>query len=466
MDSKTSTPPLRILVIDDEANIRMTLSMCLEVDGHKVVAHGNIHDAMEEVARQVFDLVFLDLRLGMDNGMDFLPRLTAESPWAKVVVITAFASIETAVEAMRRGAIDYLPKPFEPAQVQLVTKKVAERRQLELKVEALKNALGSLDAEADFPTDTPAMRQAVDLARQVARARAAILISGEQGVGKGRLARAIHTWSARADGPFAVVNCQQPVDALEAELFGISPEHSQAAGGGRVAFCEGGTLVLDEIGAMPVRLQNKVLRLVGAQEYERVDEARPRAADVRVVATSSTDLAKGVEAGTFRQDLLLALNVVEIQIPALRNRPDDIELLAERYLAFFSRDRQKPAVLSTDAMHIILKHSWPGNSRELRNVMERAVMLCEGGTIGVAHLPPNLLNSAPSFTIGDLVPLDSIEKMHILKVVASTRSLRRAAAVLEIDSGTLCRRMKRYEDEGGIPPASRDPESVDPPAAG
>ena len=458
MDSKLSPTPLRILVIDDEANIRMTLSMCLEADGHRVVAHGNIHDAMEEVARQVFDLVFLDLRLGMDNGMDFLPRLTAESPWAKVVVITAFASIETAVEAMRRGAIDYLPKPFEPAQVQLVTQKVAERRQLELKVEALKNALGSLDAEADFPTDTPTMRAAIDLARQVATTRCAVLISGEPGTGKGRLARAIHAWSNRAEGPFAVVNCQQSVDSLEAELFGISPEHAPAQAGGRAAFCDGGTLVLDEIGRTPQRLQSKLLRLIDEREYERVDESTPRAVDVRIVATTSADLARAVEAGTFRQDLMLALNVVEIQIPALRNRPDDIPLLAERYLAFFGRERQRPAAqISTDAMHVLQKHSWPGNTRELRNVIERAVLLCDGDTIGVRHLPPNLLNSAPSFTIGDLVSLDEIEKMHILKVVESTRSLRRAAAVLEIDSGTLCRRMKRYEGEDGLqaePPAA------------
>jgi two-component system, NtrC family, response regulator AlgB len=443
-DAKSAAAPLRILVVDDEANIRTTLTYCLEAEGHTVVAHGNIHDAMEEVARQVFDLVFLDVRLGMDNGLAFLPQLLRESPWAKVVVITAYASIETAVEAMRNGATDYLAKPFEPAQVQLVTAKVAEQRQLELQVQALQAALGAMDAEADFPTNTPSVRQAIDMARQVAPTRAPVLISGEIGTGKGRLARAIHAWSSRAVAPFAVVSCQQPVDALEAELFGLSPAHAPAAGG-RIAFCAGGTLVLEEVGYTPPRLQAKLLRLAQDHEYERVDEARPRPVDLRLVCTSAIDLQQAVSKGDFRSELLLALGVVEINLAALRNRPDDIPLLAERYLAFFTRENHRPIVgLTSDAMYALRKHSWPGNVRELRNVMERAVLLCRGEQVGVEHLPPNLLNSTPAYSIGDLAPLDEIERMHILGVVSATRSLRRAASILGIDNGTLCRRMKRY----------------------
>jgi NtrC-family two-component system response regulator AlgB len=440
--------PLRIMVVDDEANIRTTLSICLEADGHSVVAHGNIQDAMDDVARQVFDLVFLDLRLGVDNGLDFIPKLVAESPWAKVVVITAYASIETAVEAMRRGAMDYLPKPFEPAQVELVTRKVAERRRLELKVEALQSALGKMDAEADFPTNSPEMRRAIELARQVAATRAPVLIRGEVGTGKGRLARAIHAWSGRAGGPFAVVSCQQPADALEAELFGVGP--GKVAGDqkqvpGRVPFCEGGTILLDEVSQTPAVLQAKLLRLVQDGEYERVDEARPRPADVRVISSSGVDLQLAVDQGAFRNDLRLALDVIDVHLPALRNRPEDIALLAGRYLAFFGRENHRPvAGFNVDAMYAMSKYSWPGNVRELRNMIERAVLICHADQIGVEHLPANLLNASPSYTIGDMVPLETIEKMHILQVVASTRSLRRAASILEIDSGTLCRRMKRY----------------------
>jgi NtrC-family two-component system response regulator AlgB len=197
-ETSKEIPPLRILVVDDEANIRLTLGMCLEAEGHRVVGCGNIQDALDEIGRQVFDLVFLDIRLGMDNGLDFLPRLRSENPWAKVIVITAFASIETAVEAMKRGATDYLPKPFEAAQVQLVTRKVAEHRQMQRRIETLQAALGAMDAEADLPTNSPLMQQAIEVARQVATSQAPILIRGEPGTGRGRLARAIHMWSGRA----------------------------------------------------------------------------------------------------------------------------------------------------------------------------------------------------------------------------------------------------------------------------
>jgi two-component system, NtrC family, response regulator AlgB len=446
-DRDPSNSTLRILVVDDEANIRLTLGMCLEAEGHTVVSHGNIHDALEEISRRVFDLVFLDVRLGMDNGLEFLPILRAESPWAQVIVITAFASIETAVEAMKKGATDYLPKPFEPMQVQLLTRKVAERRQLELKLQALQLAMGSMDVEADLPTNSPAMRDAIELARQVAPSKAALLIRGEVGVGKGRLARAIHAWSKRSEAPFASVSCAAEGDALEAELFGQSPGHALGNGEtpGRAAFCDGGTLFLDEVGQIPARLQTKLLRLIRDREYERVEETNPRQADVRIIASTSVDLQEAVKAGTFRADLLMSLDVVEIAVPALRNRPEDIPLLAERYLAMFRAQNRAHAVgITSDALFAMNKYSWPGNIRELRNVIERAVLLCRSEKIGIEHLPPNLLNSEPAYAVGDLVPLEIIEKNHVLQVVASTRSLRRAASILGVDSSTLCRWMKRY----------------------
>ncbi|HUB24331.1 MAG TPA: sigma-54 dependent transcriptional regulator, partial [Tepidisphaeraceae bacterium] len=419
----------------------------LESEGHAVVARGTIQDALEAIAERVFDLVFLDIRLGMDNGLDFLPALKAESPWAKVIVITAYASIETAVEAMRRGASDYLPKPFEPAQVLLVTEKVAAQRRLERKVQTLQAALGTIDAEADLPTNTPSMQRVIELARQVAGSEAPILIRGESGTGRGRLARAIHAWSGRAGGPFASLSCQSEVDALEAELFGLSPSQGPAAAQspGRVPFCDGGTLALEEIGFAHLRLQERILRLLQHKEYERMDEVRPRAADVRLIASTSEDLSQRVAKGTFRADLLMALNIVEIEVPPLRQRPDDLAMLAERYLAFFARENHRPVGRFTgDAMYAMRKYTWPGNCRELRNVIERAVLLCRTDAIGVEHLPPNLLNESPTYSVGDLVPLEAIERSHVERVVASTRSLRRAAQILGVDSSTLCRWMKRY----------------------
>ncbi len=438
---------LRILVIDDEENIRLTLSMCLEADGHRVAAVANIEDALDEISRRVFDLVFLDIRLGMDNGLDFLPKLKSENPWAKVIVITAYASIETAVEAMKRGATDYLPKPFEPAQVQFVTKKMAELRQMERRIESLQVALGSLDAESDLPTDSPLMQQAIEMARQVAPTQAPILIRGEAGTGRGRLARAIHTWSPRAAGPFASVSCQLPADALEAELFGLSAgvHHAIAEKPGAAAFCDGGSLLLEEVGQVPARLQSKLHRLLHDKEYERMDESRARPVDVRIIATTGADLQSFVRDGRFRADLSLVLNVVEIFVPPLRNRTEDVRLLAERYLAFFAREHHRTVSgFSSDALHAMQKYAWPGNVRELRNVVERATLLCRGGQIGIEHLPPNLLNNHNGYAVGDLVDLETIERSHVLQVVGATRSLRRAASILGVDSSTLCRWMKRY----------------------
>ncbi len=443
-DAKAVTP-LRVLVVDDEANIRTTLSLCLEADGHAVRTAGTIADALQEIDRHVFDLVFLDLRLGMDNGLDFLPTLRTESPWARVIVITAYASVETAVEAMRRGATDYLPKPFEPAQVELVTRKVAERRQLEMKLEALQSALGSLDAEADFPTQSPVMQGAIDLARQVAVSRAPVLIQGEPGTGRGRLARAIHTWSPRADGPFATVACQSGADAMEADLFGLTAAGASPGATGRVAFCDHGSLLLEEIQLAPIPIQIRLTRLLRDREYERADEARARAIDVRVIATTSVDLRQATEAGAFRNELLLTLDVVRVNIPPLRSRADDIPLLAERYLALLaSQSSMAVSGFTRDAMHALCGYNWPGNVRELRNVIERSILICRSERIGLEHLPPNLLNPSPQYAVGDLVPLENIERSHVLQVVASTRSLRRAAAILGIDTSTLCRWLKRY----------------------
>lgn len=457
-----TTGSLRILVIDDEENIRLTLSLCLEADGHQVATAANVQAALAEVSYRAFDVIFLDLRLGLENGLDLIPRLLAENPWTKIVVITAYASVETAVEAMKRGASDYLPKPFTPAQVQLVTEKVADRRRLEGKLQALQEAIGD-DPEAGFPSASASMRHALDIARRVATSNSPLVIRAEPGVGKGRLARAIHAWSGRSPGAYAAVCCgTTSVEALEGELFGVStcdaPE-APAFRRGRIAFCEGGTLVLHDIANAPRSLQPKLLRFLHDREYERVDDLTCRRADVRVIATTSVDLHEAVRTGTFRADLLLAVDVVTIEIPPLRERPDDIALLAERFLAHFARESGSlAATFSDDAMDVLCKHSYPGNARELRNLVERAVLLCDGTEIGLEHLPPNLLN-AEAYRVGDLVSLEKISDLHIRRVLASTRSYEAAANVLGINSITLWRRRKRYGLKA-LPPQNVAPDTV------
>lgn len=454
-DQKSTPSPLRILIVDDEQTIRTTLGICLEADGHQVASEGNSADALGAVVRTAFDLIFLDLRLGTESGLDLIPLLLAQNPWARIVVITAYASVDTAVEAMKRGATDYLPKPFTPAQVEMVTTKVAKQRQMELKLEALQQALGHVDPEADFRTSDPEFRAALDVARRVAPTNAAVLIRGEMGSGRERLARAMHVWSARSNAPFASTACHANVEELEAELFGMAQPArsvgsntdeppSRGSASGRVGFCEGGTLVLKEVTEMPLALQPKLVRLLRDHEYERQGEFVPRRADVRVIATSSVDLQASVQDGTIRPDLAQALDIVAIDIPPLRDRPDDICLLADRYLAHFAREHGRPVTqFSDDAIDALKRHSYPGNSRELRNLVERAVLISRGEKIELETLPANLLN-ADAYHVGDLVPLEKITDLHIRQVLASTRSFESAAAVLGINSITLWRRRKRY----------------------
>lgn len=444
-----SAAPLNVLVVDDETNIRRTLTVCLETDGHRVVAVGNFQDAVSENARRSFDLAFVDLRLGTANGLDLIPALLASSPWLKIVVITAYASIDTAVEAMRRGATDYIPKPFTPAQVALAVRKVADLRSMEQKIAALQEDLGRVVPEADFSTGSPAMQRALGMAMQVAPTDATVLLRGESGTGKTVLARAIHGWSRRAGKPFAVISCPSlSPDLLESELFGhVKGAFTGAVrdNPGRIAACEGGTLLLDEVGDLPLPLQPKLLRFLQDREYERVGDSATRKADVRLIAATNMDVDTAVREGRFREDLLYRLNVIQIAIPPLRERPEDIPVVAGRLLTFYGRVHHRRILGFTDeALNALKGYPWPGNIRELRNVVERASILCASEEVGVAHLPAFLSPRDVAPKVGDPVRLEKIEEEHIRRVVASSKSLQEAAGTLGIDQATLWRRRKQY----------------------
>jgi NtrC-family two-component system response regulator AlgB len=440
---------MKILIVDDEANIRRTLSYCLTAEGYSVTAVSNAADAVLEGQRRSFDMIFLDLRLGADDGLDLIPKLLADSPWVKIIVVTAFASIETAVEAMRRGAADYIAKPFGSEQIKLLASRVARMRKLETEIAGLKEDVQRLAPEAAFQSQNPSMLRLMEMARRAAGADAIVLLRGESGTGKSVFARVFHRASSRATRPIAVVSCPAvPPDLLESELFG----HARGAftgavrdHPGRIAACEGGTLFLDEIADMAPPVQAKLLRFIQDKEYERLGETASRQADVRILAATSADLEKRVAEGVFREDLFHRLNVISLTLPPLKQRPEDILPLAESFLAHFARVNHRTILGFTDeAAAALAAHSWPGNVRELRNVIERAVILGSGERIDAPDLPGAVAPGTAPPAIGDRVPLATIEELHIRRVLASTGSLQEAADILGIDQATLWRRRKTY----------------------
>jgi two-component system, NtrC family, response regulator AlgB len=442
-------PSLTVLVVDDEPNIRKTLTISLEAEGHQVTAVSNFDDALAEAGRRFFDVALVDLRLGTASGLELISALRRLCPWLKMAVITAYASIDTAVEAMRRGAFDYLPKPFTHDQVALLMQKVAEVRDLEQKVAALQETLQEALPESDLSSHSPAMQRTLALARKVADSDATLLIRGESGTGKTLLARAIHTWSRRAARSFGVVSCPSlSADLLESELFGhVKGAFTGALRDhpGRIAACEGGTLFLDEIGDLPLALQPKLLRVLQEKEYERVGDLVTRKADVRIITATGVDLEEAVRAGRFREDLFYRLNVMEILVPPLRERREDILPLVERLLAFFARQNHRQILgFNGEAKEALANYAWPGNVRELRNAVERAVLLSTGEQIGREHLPLKLTPPLAEPQVGDPVSLEKIEERHIRQVLATTKSFDEAARILGLDPVTLWRRRKKY----------------------
>ncbi|MAL96312.1 MAG: sigma-54-dependent Fis family transcriptional regulator [Haliea sp.] len=433
----------RILLVDDEAAILRTFRYCLEDEGYRVAAVSSAAQALAALQQQVFDLCFLDLRLGDDSGLDVLAQMRREAPWMRVVIVTAHSAVDTAVDAIQGGAADYLVKPCGPEQL-----RESAARQLQLRGDTAALADGGGE-RADLQSASPAMMAVLETARQVAGTDASVLVLGESGTGKGELARAIHDWSRRAKGALVTINCPSlSADLMESELFG----HARGAftgatdsTAGRVTQADGGTLFLDEIGDFPLPLQPKLLRFIQDREYERVGDPVTRQADVRIVAATNRDLPAMVEDGSFREDLLYRLNVITLTLPPLRERREDIPGMAERFLARFAEEYERPArVFSQAAREALQAHAWPGNVRELRNVIERACIVCPEEELTETHLGLDEAGREAAPRVGAELSLEALEKAHIAAVLAASDTLEQAAATLGIDVSTLYRKRKHF----------------------
>jgi two-component system, NtrC family, response regulator AlgB len=434
--------------VDDDPSIRRTLSLCLEGLGCTVEQAVSGRDALRVVRHHPVDLAFCDLKLERESGLDLVPRLVAERPELDIVVITAYAAVDTAVEAMRRGARDYLPKPFTPAQIRAHVERARERRAAELRVADLE--AGFDEATAQHETASPRMQAVHQVLARAAAHDVPVLLLGERGTGAGVLARRLHAQSPRRDRRFAAVSCATVAEEhVAGELFG-RPRRAGASGRddepGQLEAADGGTVFLDEVADLSPALQERLLRFLREKRVERAGETQPRAVDVRIVAATSRDLEAEVKAGRFREDLRYALNVVEVTLPALRERTEDILPLARALVAqLASQAGRDPPALSRAAEVQLLAYRWPGNLPELRNAVERALILTPGKVLGPECFPDAIAaTSGAQPILGGKFSAEEIEKEHVRRVMGWAGSLEEASRILGVAVTTLWRKRKKW----------------------
>ena len=449
------------LVIDDDKTFRDATCHLIEHEGHYSQPASSGDAALAILKEDGFDAVLLDVKLGLENGLDLLPQIQRNHPNLPVVVFTAQGTVNIAVEAMRRGALDFLEKPFTREQFHRVVARMQRFNQMSRSIERLEREVKETKSQSpelllDFTT--PRMKEIMEVLGKAARTPASILLLGESGTGKSALARLIHQQSHLADKPLVTVSCPSlSKELLESELFGHTKGSFTGAvkdRWGKVKAAEGGTLFLDEIGDLPMEIQPKLLRLLQEKEYERLGENVTRQAELRVIAATNRDLKKRMAEGAFREDLYFRLNVIAVEMPPLRSRPGDLARLAEHYLKYFAGQcGRKAAEFSGEALDRINRYGWPGNLRELRNAIERAVILGRQDRIGPEDLPldgtggdpENATGPAPQ--PGDLISLEKLEEYHIRKVLERTGTIAQAARVLGIDQATIYRKRKRMDLE-------------------
>jgi two-component system response regulator HydG len=443
MTGRAEGTKLRILVVDDQSGVRELLAAVLVADGHDVEAASDGAEGVRSLGSGFHDLVIMDIRMPGMDGITALERVKELSPRTGVVMMTAYASVDTAVKAMKLGAFDYITKPIDIDEVRAVIARFLES------VDPAE--VDGLSVESrDVVGASDALRAVLELAHRVAASDATVLILGESGTGKEVVAREIHRASPRAHHPFVAVNCSAiPETLLESELFGH--EKGSFTGAvrqkrGRFELAEGGTIFLDEIGDMSPALQAKLLRFLQDHRLQRVGGSIDVVVDARVIAATNRDLEREVADGRFRDDLFFRLNVVTVTVPPLRERPEDVPLLVEHFLKLFAPEGAKPKRISPRAMRLLMGHPWPGNVRELENAVQRAVVLSRGETIFPEHLPPRVREAQPGGpAAGAGRTMREIERDVIVKTLKETGGNRtKTAVILAISRRTLQNKIKEY----------------------
>jgi len=451
---RAMSPKGRILIVDDEVNARTALAELLRDEGYQVEMAADGFKALPKLAEFAPDLVVTDLKMPGIDGLELMRKITARDPECVVVVMTAFGAVDTAVKAMQQGAADYLIKPVNIDELGLVIQRELERKRLRAETGQLKARLAARHQLTNIIGTSPAMQQVFDIVQQVAPSRASVLITGESGTGKELIAAAIHQHSPRAKKPFIKLHCAALADTLlESELFG----HERGAFTGAVARREGrfeqadgGTLFLDEIGEISQATQVKLLRFLQEHEFERVGGNQTVKVDVRIVAATNRVLLDRVHSGQFREDLYYRLNVVSVEMPALRSRPSDVPLLAAFFLDRFAKENGKTIDRFSDgALERLTHYAWPGNVRELENAVERAVVVCRSNEIRVEDLAPSVVPSAVPSDGAPKIPgasLAEIEKFAILKTLELTGgSTSRAAEMLGMSARKIQYKLREYQ---------------------
>jgi DNA-binding NtrC family response regulator len=438
----------KILIVDDELIMRESLAGWLERDGHEVTKTASGEEALEILKESRFDILLVDIKMEGMSGLDVLKQVKESDPEVSVVMITAYGSISTAIEAMKNGAYDYLLKPFEPDELGVLIEKITAFQTQARENLYLRQQYQDRTRFESMIGQSKSMQEIFDLIQDIAPTGSTVLITGETGTGKELAARAIHTHSSRSEGPFVSVNCGSiPEHLMESELFGHLKgafTDAKETKKGRLELAHGGTLFLDEIGEISMRMQIDLLRVLEDRVFYRVGGTQPIEIDFRVIAATNRDLEEAIRKGTFREDLFYRLNVISLQMPSLRERKEDIPLLAEHFLHRFSQETNKSVeLISREAIDEMMLYEWPGNIRELENAIERAVVVCKGAKVMPNDLPifrPEYVCIPPSNTLME------VEKAHIQQILNDNQwNISRSATILGIDRSTLYSKIKRYK---------------------